>query len=114
MDDYSDDTKNYQGVGWLRSWEKTQVGHATINGEPSLILHCPLKEGFDGDASVDGIASVIRIEDGLRGREYMETLIHEFLHVVMPSASEDWVTQSARELSELIYSADCRRRSGLS
>ena len=109
MDDYSVDPKNYSGSGW-----KTQVGHATVNGEPSLLLHCRMREGFDGDAAIDGIARVIRVDDSLRGMPYMETLIHEFLHVIQPSASEEWVTQSARELSELIYSADCRSRSGLS
>lgn len=109
MDDYSVDLKNYSGSGW-----KTQVGHATVNGEPSLLLHCRMREGFDGDAAIDGIASVIRVDDSLRGMPYMETLIHEFLHVVLPAGSEEWVTQSAKELTELIYSADCRTRSGLS
>ena len=110
MDDYGHDISNYSGKGWQAS----TLHHATVNGEPSLVVHCPLKEGLDGDAMPDSIQTVIRIDESLRGREYLETLIHEFLHCALPSGSEEWVTMAGHELSQLIFEADCRRRAGLS
>jgi len=109
MNDFGHDPANYKS----RGWKDTSVHQATINGEPSLVVHCEMPEGTDGDASSEGVVNIVRISENLRGREYLETRLHEHLHCAAPLASEEWVTQTAHELSTLIFETDCRRRSGL-
>ena len=90
-----------------------QTEQTSLNGAPSLLIHCDMREGLDGDAQTEPVESIIRVDDSLRGREYLETVIHEALHVQLPHASEEFVTRSAEELSQIIFSSTVRRRSGL-
>lgn len=89
------------------------LDQTTLNGAPSLLIHCDMREGLDGDAQTEPVESIIRIDDSLRGREYLETVMHEALHIQLPSGSEEWITRTAEELSAIIYTPVVRKRSGL-
>ena len=54
----------------------------------------------DGLCDFDGKA--IYVYNRLRGDLLLETLIHEYLHAVRGDCTEEWVTETAAELTRLI------------
>ena len=55
----------------------------------------------DLDGRVDYDRKVIFIHPNLKGRELLETLIHEGLHASFPQLSEDAVNVAAKEITRL-------------
>ncbi len=68
--------------------------------------------GLDGQSFSD-ISHVISLRPELRGRELVETIIHERLHHVFPSIRESVITSAAHDISHLIYSREILERAGL-
>ena len=55
-----------------------------------------------GQAYTD--AKVIEIDPRQRSKQYLDTLIHEMLHVYNPEWSESKVTKTANEMTDIIWS----------
>ena len=53
----------------------------------------------------------IYIESRLNGKKYMDTLIHEKLHIMFPDWSETKVLNAARKLTVLLWDHSYRRTS---
>ncbi len=45
----------------------------------------------------------IRVLRSLRGRDRMDTLIHEMLHAVLPDEEELWVNSVASDMSQVLW-----------
>jgi hypothetical protein len=46
----------------------------------------------------------ILIDERLKGRSRLETILHECIHVSFPTASEEHVTEAARDISRVLWS----------
>ena len=51
----------------------------------------------------------IEIDGRLKSKQYLNTLIHEMLHVYNPDWSESKVTKTANEMTDIIWSKNYRR-----
>ena len=51
----------------------------------------------------------IEIDGRLKSKQYLNTLIHEMLHVYNPEWSENKVTKTANEMTEIIWQKNYRR-----
>ncbi len=96
---------------------KAEPQIASIGGRRFLIAHSARlpddQDGHtEGHSAPDPIQGIIRLRPELRGKDYLDTLVHEWLHALLPFASEDWVGASANELSELLYSQEHFQRAG--
>ena len=60
-----------------------------------------------GQAYTD--ARVIEVDPRQRSKNYLDTLIHEMLHVYNPEWSENKVTKTANEMTDIIWSKNYRR-----
>lgn len=60
-----------------------------------------------GQAYTD--AKIIEIDPRQRSKKYLDTLIHEMLHVYNPDWSETKVTKTANEMTEIIWNKNYRR-----
>lgn len=50
----------------------------------------------------------ILIDERLKGRARLETIIHECLHATFPTASEEHVTQTANEIARVLHALNYR------
>lgn len=66
-----------------------------------------------GREKADGLAyaedKVIHIDERLKGKDYIETAVHELLHVYFPKLSEKKVNQIAKGLTHDLWKLDVRR-----
>ena len=60
-----------------------------------------------GQAYTD--ARVIEVDPRQRSKNYLDTLIHEMLHVYNPEWSESKVSKTANEMTDIIWSKNYRR-----
>ena len=60
-----------------------------------------------GQAYTD--ARVIEVDPRQRSKSYLDTLIHEMLHVYNPEWSESKVTKTANEMTDIIWQKNYRR-----
>jgi len=60
-----------------------------------------------GQAYTD--ARVIEVDPRQRSKNYLDTLIHEMLHVYNPDWSENKVTKTANEMTDIIWQKNYRR-----
>ena len=60
-----------------------------------------------GQAYTD--AKVIEIDPRQKSKNYLNTLIHELLHVYNPEWSETKVTKTANEMTDIIWKKNYRR-----
>ena len=51
----------------------------------------------------------IEIDGRLKSKQYLDTLIHEMLHIYNPTWSETRVAQTANEMTSIIWSKNYRR-----
>ena len=54
-------------------------------------------------------ARVIEIDPRQRSKNYLDTLIHEMLHVYNPEWSENKVSKTANEMTDIIWKKNYRR-----
>jgi hypothetical protein len=87
--------------------------HFTLNGLRWLLRFTRLRGAAAGWAYLPGPndpqgARKILVDSRLRGRPKLETIIHECLHVCCPTASEEHVTESARDIARVLWSLGYR------
>jgi len=51
----------------------------------------------------------IRIRQGLEPLRHLEVVIHEALHAMDQSKDDDWITQAAKQLANLLWKCEYRR-----
>lgn len=52
----------------------------------------------------------ILIDERLRNRQLLETIVHECLHVCFPTVSEEHITESARDICRVLWHLGYRPR----
>lgn len=52
----------------------------------------------------------ILVHSRLRGSDFFDTLLHEALHHAIDHLDEEWVTQFAREFTQILYRGDVLSR----
>jgi hypothetical protein len=57
--------------------------------------------------------TVLRVDEAQVGREFIDTIIHEFAHEYFPDLAEEVVRQFATQLTNLIYTPAIRRQGAL-
>lgn len=82
--------------------------HFTLHGVRWLLRFTRLRGQAAGwaylpDAKRPQMPRKILIDERLNGRAKLETLIHECLHVCYPSASEEHITESARDIGRILW-----------
>jgi len=60
-----------------------------------------------GQAYAD--SRIIEVDPRQRSKNYLDTLIHEMLHVYNPEWSENKVTKTANEMTDIIWQKNYRR-----
>ncbi len=78
--------------------------HTLSNGKTIKIQVAKLDGLYEQDAGL------ITIDKRLRGREALETLLHELLHAELPSLSEKQVTNTARSQARAVWGIYERKR----
>lgn len=87
--------------------------HFTLAGLRWLVRFTRLRGDAAGwaympDAKNPGGERKILIDEKLTGRPRLETIIHECLHALYPTVSEEHVTESARDLARVLWSLGYR------
>lgn len=77
------------------------------------IIEQKLGRHREGGSYVYGLAFMgknkILIDPRQRGRAYMDTIIHEKLHLLFPDWSENKVLKTAREITSVLWNHSYRR-----
>lgn len=87
--------------------------HFTIHGLRWLLRFTRLRGQAAGwaylpDAKRPRMQRKILVDDRLKNRPLLETILHECIHVSFPSASEDHVTESARDIARVLWTLGYR------
>lgn len=84
--------------------------HFTLNGDERwLVRFATLKGGAYGYTySQKSKRPRIVIHDGLRGRHRMTIIVHELLHALFPTASEEHVEQAGKDISKVLHALNFR------
>lgn len=76
--------------------------------KPILVVHRKL-----GKHKADGLAWTedrkIEIDERVKGKDYLETVIHEVMHIQNPKWPELRVEGNARELAEILWQQGFRK-----
>lgn len=68
------------------------------------------RERSDGQTIIgQAYDNIVEIDPRQTSQEYMDTLIHEFLHIYLPHATEKQVIKMATWLCEALWKAGYRR-----
>jgi fructose-specific phosphotransferase system component IIB len=66
-----------------------------------------------GRENADGLAwkedSTIEIDERLKGKKHLETVIHEALHILNPEMSETQVVEQSKAIKNLLWKLRYRR-----
>ena len=84
------------GVRWLLRFTR-------LRGEAAGWAYLP-------DAKNPQMPRKILIDERLKRRARLETILHELLHVAFPTVSEEHITESARDIAKVIWSLGYRER----
>ena len=82
------------GVRWLLRFTR-------LRGEAAGWAYLP-------DPKNPKLPRKILIDERLKNRARLETLIHECIHVSFPTASEEPVTEAARDISRVLWTLGYR------
>lgn len=88
--------------------------HFTIAGEKWLLRFTRLRGQAAGWAYLPDAGKPrttqrkVLVDSRLKGRPKLETIVHEVLHVLTPSASEEHITLSARDLARVLWALGYR------
>ena len=84
--------------------------HFTIAGEKWLLRFTKLRGRAEGWTyfSPPGQPRKLLVDSRLTRRPKLETVIHEVLHALNPTASEEHVTLSARDLARVLWALGYR------
>jgi len=82
--------------------------HFTIRGVRLLWRYTRLRGSAAGwaympDAKNPKMRPRVLIDEGLKGRERLETELHEALHHCFPDISEEGITEAARDCAKIIH-----------
>lgn len=89
--------------------------HFTVAGARWLLRFARLRGRAAGwaylpDAKTPLLPRKILIDDRLRNRAKLETIVHELLHVCFPTVSEEHITESARDIARVLWSLNYREQ----
>jgi len=87
--------------------------HFTLHGVRWLLRFTRLRGEAAGwaylpDPKNPRMPRKILIDERLKNRARLETLIHECIHVSFPTASEEHVTEAARDISRVLWTLGYR------
>jgi len=82
----------------------------TLNGDERWLVRFTTLEGgaYGYTYSQKSKQPRILIHDGLRGRHRLTILIHELLHALYPTASEEHTKQAGKDISKVLWSLSYR------
>lgn len=72
-----------------------------VNGARWTIRHCRVPKTIHGDCDYN--TRTIRISNKLHGEDFLNVLVHEWIHARWPDFSESVVSESADELAAVIH-----------
>jgi len=89
--------------------------HFTLAGVKWLLRFTRLRGNAAGwaylpDSKNPHMRRKILIDEKLTGRPRLETIIHECLHACYPTVSEEHITESARDLSRVLWTLGYREK----
>lgn len=86
--------------------------HITILGKRwELKITSKLSRDCRGECEPpDSVKKEIRIRSTLKGREFLEVLMHEILHAADWSKDESWVERVADDMSAILWKMGYRRK----
>ena len=89
--------------------------HFLVAGARWLVRFCRLKGQAAGwaylpDHKSPKLPRKILIDERLKGRAKLETIIHEFLHVCFPQVSEEHITEAARDIAKALWALGYREQ----
>jgi hypothetical protein len=89
--------------------------HFTLSGLRWLLRFTRLRGGADGwaylpDPKRPCSQRKILIDARLRGRRRLEVIVHECLHALNPTASEEHITESANDLTRVLWALGYREQ----
>ena len=86
--------------------------HFTLNGDEKwLVRFAKLKGRAYGYTFTQKSARPrIVIHDALRGRHRMTIIVHELLHALFPTASEEHVEQAGKDIAKVLHAVGFREQ----
>jgi hypothetical protein len=87
--------------------------HFTISGDKWLLRFTKLRGSAAGwaylpDPKNKQLEKKILVDSRLKGRARLETIVHEVMHVLQPTASEEHITLSARDMARILWALGYR------
>lgn len=87
--------------------------HFTVAGARWLLRFTRLKGRAAGwaylpDHKTPLLPRKILVDDRLKNRAKLETIIHELIHVCFPTSSEEHVTLTARDIAKVLWTLSYR------
>lgn len=83
--------------------------HFTLDGTEWLLRFTALKgQAYGYTYSQDAASPRIIIDSRLRGRKRLEVLVHELLHAMNPTISEEHVTQQGKDIARVLWTLGYR------
>ena len=82
----------------------------TLNGDERWLVRFTTLEGgaYGYTYSQKSKRPRILIHDGLRGRHRLTIIIHELLHALYPTASEEHTEQAGKDIAKVLWSLSYR------
>lgn len=82
----------------------------TLNGDERWLVRFTRLEGgaYGYTFSYKSKRPRILIHDGLRGRHRLTIIVHELLHALYPTASEEHTEQAGKDISKVLWSLSYR------
>ena len=89
--------------------------HFTLAGVKWLLRFTRLRGNAAGwaylpDRKNPQLERKILIDERLKNRPRLETIVHECLHALYPTVSEEHITESARDLARVLWSLGYREQ----
>ena len=82
----------------------------TLNGDERWLIRFTTLKGqaYGYTYSQKAVHPRIVIDAGLRGRKRLEVIVHELLHALNPTTSEEHVTQQGKDLARVLWTLGYR------
>jgi hypothetical protein len=78
-----------------------------LHGERWTIRHCRVPKTIFGDCDYN--TRTIRVSNKLHGEDFLNVLLHEWLHARFPDLSESAVSEVADEVSAMLHAYEFRQ-----
>jgi len=79
-----------------------------LAGKRYTLIRCDISHHGECESPITK-GKKVRIKKGIKGRHLLDTLIHESLHACLWMADEEWIAQTATDISYILWRCGYRQ-----